>query len=94
MEWREKLGLAAVCAMLISLGLALYDVWPVLVAHLTLINGMMIALVELVCLACLISLYAKAPKGTRVRTERLFITAFVIMTWSMSFVLMGKIGGR
>jgi len=43
-------------------------------------------------LLLLIGVYAQAVKGTRTRREALLATIFAIISWSMDFSLIGKIG--
>jgi hypothetical protein len=91
---REKLMLAGLFLALIAWGLQILDDWPVLVAHLTTTNWIVIALVHPPVLWFLIDLYAKTPKGTPARLHFLGATGLVIMSWSMNYSLMGKIGGH
>ena len=94
MDWKEKLMLTAVCMVLIPWGLEIVSVWPVLVAHLTPTNWIVIALVHPPVLWFLIGLYAKTPEGTPARLHFLGATGLVIMSWTMNYSLMGKIGGH
>jgi hypothetical protein len=91
---REKLMLAGLCGVLISWGLQILDDWPVLVARLTTTNWIVIALDHPAVLGALIGLYANTPKGTPARSQVLAVTALVIMSWSINYSLMGKIGGH
>lgn len=93
MEWKEKVGLVALFLALLSWGIEIFDNWPLLVAHLNPANWIMIVLIHLVVVFSLISVYAKAPKGTPLRWEILLATAFVIISWSMNLYLTGKIAG-
>jgi hypothetical protein len=94
MDWREKWTSAAFFLVLIAWGVEISQVWPVLVAHLTPNNWIMIALIHLAVLLALIAAYGKAPKGTPARSDVLLITVFVIISWAMNLSLMGKIGGH
>ena len=94
MRSREKWSVAALCLVLIAWGLQLFHVWPVLVAHLSPSNWIMIALIQPAALLALIGVYARVPKDTAVRWEVVLATVLVIMSWSMNLSLVGKIGGR
>jgi len=91
-ELREKVGLAALCLVIVSWGLEIFDTWPLLVAHLTRGNWIALALMHAATLLLLIGVYAQAVKGTRTRREALLATIFAIISWSMDFSLIGKIG--
>jgi Gram-negative bacterial TonB protein C-terminal len=89
-KWREKLLLAFLSLSLIPWGLEIFDKWSLLVAHLNLIDWILIPLIHLVALIALISLFVVAPKGTPARLRALFSIIFVLMSWSMELSLIGK----
>jgi Gram-negative bacterial TonB protein C-terminal len=91
-KWREKLILAFLSLSLIPWGLEILDKWSLLVAHLNLIDWVVIPLIHLVALIALISLFVEAPKGTPARLRGLFPIIFVLMSWSMDLSLIGKFG--
>jgi len=91
---REKWILVSLFLVLIAWGLQILDDWPVLVAHLTTTNWIVIALVHPAVLSALISVYANTPKGTPARLDVLAATVSVIMSWSMNYSLMEKIAGH
>ena len=93
MEWKEKVGLVALFLALLSWGIEIFDNWPLLVAHLNPTNWIMIVLIHPVVVFSLISVYAKASKGTALRWEILLAAAFAIISWSMNLYLTGKIAG-
>ena len=92
MDWREKVMWIGLGLVVISLGLEILDVWPILVAHLSTANWITAALIHLAPLIILIEAYRNAPKGARAQVQVLLATVFVIMSWSYDFSLMGKIG--
>jgi Gram-negative bacterial TonB protein C-terminal len=91
-KWREKLVLAFLSLSLIPWGLEIFDKWSLLVAHLNLIDWILIPLIHLVALIALISLLVEAPKGTPARLRALFPIIFVLMSWSMDLSRIGKFG--
>jgi len=94
MNWREKGSWAALCLVLIGFGLAVIGVWPVLVAHLTTSNWIMLAIIYPAVLFSLSGLYARVPKDTPARSEVLLAAVVMITNWSINLFLMGKIGGH
>jgi hypothetical protein len=92
MGWRERLAWVAVCLELIPLGLTIFGAWPVLAAHLTTNNWIVLALMHLVVLFGLGSLLIDLRKNAQSRVLALVVTMTVIMSWAYSFRLMEKIG--
>jgi hypothetical protein len=76
------------------LGLEIYNVRPILAAHLTRNNWIMLALIHSAVLLSLMGVYANTPKGTRLGGQTLLATVLVLISWSMNLSLIGKIGGR
>jgi uncharacterized protein YhhL (DUF1145 family) len=94
MDWREKLVWFGLCLVLVSWGLELFSVWPVLAAHLNRANWAMLVLIHPAALLSLMGAYANAPQGTKARGQVLLAAVIVIISWSQDFALMGKIAGR
>lgn len=92
MNWREKVMWGAVRLVLVSWGLEIFDVWSLLIAHLTRSNWITCVLIYPAALLGLMAASTNAPKGTRPRVQVLLATAIVIMSWSWTFSLIGKVG--
>ena len=94
MDWREKLIWVALGLVLISWGLELFSVWPVLAEHLNRLNWAMLVLIHPAGLLALMSAYSNAPQGSKGRGPVLLAALIVIISWSQDFALMGKIAGH
>jgi hypothetical protein len=94
MNWGEKLSWVGLCLVLISLGMAIINVWPVLVAHLTTSDLIVTAVTYASVLLSLSGLYLTVAKGKPARADVRVVIVFMILSWSMSLSLMGKIGGH
>jgi len=92
MEWQKKLIWVALALVLISWGVVLFDVWSVLTAHLDKNNWMTLALIYPGASLALIGAYRGTLQGTRVGGQVLLAIVLVILSWSVAFALMGKIG--
>jgi hypothetical protein len=92
MDRQGRVGLIFVCLLLVPLGLEIYAVWPVLATHLNALNWMTLALSYLPALFGLGSLLIDARNNAHSRTLALAVTICVILSWAISFSLMGKIG--
>ena len=92
MDWREKVMWGAVGLVLVSWGLEIFDVWSLLIAHLTRSNWITCVLIYPAVLLGLIGASTNASKGTMPRVQMLLVTAIVIMSWSWTFSLIGKVG--
>jgi len=69
MNWREKVMWGAVGLVLVSWGLEIFDVWSLLIAHLTRSNWITCVLIYPAALLGLMAASTNAPKGTRPRVQ-------------------------
>jgi hypothetical protein len=92
MDKQGRVGLVLVCLFLIPLGAEIYSVWPVLARHLNAFDRGLLALSYLVAMLGLGSLLIDARNNAQSRTLALAVTTAVIISWAISFVMMGKIG--
>ncbi len=90
MKKQEKWILGSLCLVLISWGVEIFDKWPVLVAHLTPISWIMIAMIHVAALLGLIGVYRNVPEGTPLRWQVLLTAVIVIISWSMYLSLLGR----
>ncbi len=93
MRRSESFMFGAVALLLIAYGLQVADVWPILIAHLTIISWAALALVHLGAILTVASIYMKTRKAHSFQQlEILSLTAMMLITWSVDFGLIAKIG--
>ena len=92
MDWREKMLWGGVGLVVISWGIEIFDVWQVLLTHLSPGNWITVALIYPGTLVSMIGAYKSAPQGANLRGQILLATVFVLISWSAAFSLIGKVG--
>ena len=92
MDWREKLLWGGVGLVVISWGLEIFNVWPILLAHLSRSNWITVALIYPAALVSIMAAYKSAPQRANVRGQILLATVLVLISWSATFSLIGKVG--
>jgi hypothetical protein len=92
MGWREKLLWGGVGLVVISWGLEIFNVWPLLLARLSWSNWLTVALIYPAALVSMVGAYKSAPQRANLRGQILLATVFVLISWSATFSLIGKVG--
>ncbi|MGA8595265.1 MAG: hypothetical protein WB676_11035 [Bryobacteraceae bacterium] len=86
MEWRDKAMLTSFALFVLALSLEVFNIWPLLVAHLSLANWITLIPIHLAVLISMLGIYHRASKGVLVRRSEVLAAAGLVIANTSEFL--------